>query len=461
LEVLIFQVNMHLFGFDTAKVMEIIEPLPVTRLPFVLPEVDGLINVSGRVIPQICTSLRLQLGKMAGSEAGLVIILATGHSYCACRVSRVIARTAIEADTVTSLATEKTADHDAFLSGEFLWNDNMVLLLDPDYLIRSLPPEEMDAEAEKGLVSERLCGEFRQVTTGADLFPAVVFTCNKELFALRFTEVSEVVENGTITSLPGAPQEIAGVIVLRGEPLPVFSLRLILFGDSQEYTPFVLIVHINDFRVGLLIESIVGIQRFTRESLRPLADEQALLEGIITTADNRLLALIRLFALAVSERFTAWQPWLAASKEKPAAHALEAKITSMTKRMLLFRQGKELLALPLDMVERIEEYWKPTETPGNQSSSINGVIQVQGNVMPVRKLEKLSGLAPGGCPSVYLIVSNGGNRCALPVEKIECIFDMDLTDIEQVDSGPNSLLSGIGTCNGMLVSILAAERLVS
>ena len=61
----------------------------------------------------------------------------------------------------------------------------------------------------------------------------------------------------------------------------------------------------------------------------------------------------------------------------------------------------------------------------------------------------------------YLIVSNGGSRCALPVEKIECIFDMDLTDIEQVDSGPNSLLSGIGTCHGMLVSILAAERLVS
>ncbi len=460
MEVLIFQIDKHLYGFDAATVMEIVEPLPVTWLPFAPAEVEGLINVSGRVIPQVCASLRLVPGDVACPDAGVVIILAVSYGYCACRVSRVIARRSIMADAVAKLAAAETRDFDTITTGEFLWNDTMVLLLDPEQLIRARSPEEVDAEAEKGLVSERHGGEFRRDTTCDDLFPAVVFTCNSELFALRFADVAEVVESGIITPLPGAPTEMAGVIVLRGEPLPVFSLRLVLFGDNTENTPFTLIVHINDCRVGLLVESVVGIRRYPRESLRPLAEEQALLEGIITTVESRVLALLRLSALAVSERFAAWQPWLAAGKEDSAGHAHEAKPATVTKRMLLFRQGKELLALPLDMVERIEEYWKPTATPGDQSSTVNGVIQVHGNVMPVRSLERFFRLASGADPSVYLIVVSGGNRCALPIEKIERIFDMGAADIEPVDSGVNSLLSGIGTCNGMLVSIIAAERLV-
>jgi len=456
-DVVIFQVADHLYAVNADAVREVIEPVPVTPLPFVSREVEGLINVSGKVVLQICVSLCLGRGEMATPVEGVVMLLASTHGNCACRVLRVIARVAVDDATISY--TSSAEGGDLLLCGEFLWNAALVLLLDPARLMREQNREMPTNEDETGLVAERYGSDLYSGSKAhGDLFPCLLFSCNSELFAFRFDDVAEVVERGEITPMPGAPPEMPGVMLLRGSPLPLFSMQAILFGKVEESAPFIVVVNLNGYRAGILVERVFGFQRFSKESLRPLAEEQTLLEGIITAEGHRMVALIRFAALTAPERFALWCPWLIAGAVTAEGEARGERSTTML-RLLLFRIGRELLALPLDMVERIEEYSEPTATPGDEGGGVSGVIQIQGNVMPVRNLAKLAGIVSTAPSSVYLIVSNSGNRCALPVEKVERVVDIDEADIEPAGSGQSGILNGICKYHGKLVSLLDGERL--
>ena len=275
MDVVIFQIQDQFFAVDAGVVREIIDPLPVTPLPFSAAEVEGLINVSGRIILQINAAQRLLQGGMTAPEGGAVMILAVAHDLCACRVTRVLARTTVATEAVAAVTNADITGHDTLLSGEFLWKESLVLLLDPVFLLRERAPVAEggnDPEDDSGLVTERYGGDLLLDAPHADDFPCIVFYCKNELFAVRFADVAEVVECGAVTALPGAPAEIAGALLVRGAPLPLLSLQAILFDGSGGSTmPFALIVHLNGCRVGLLVERVIGIQRFAHSSLIPLS----------------------------------------------------------------------------------------------------------------------------------------------------------------------------------------------
>jgi CheW-like protein len=75
--------------------------------------------------------------------------------------------------------------------------------------------------------------------------PYVIFQLGGEAYALEVMRVQEVIDQGTLTQVPGASQALKGVINLRGHVVPVYDLR-IPFGLSVETTagraPCVLIV---------------------------------------------------------------------------------------------------------------------------------------------------------------------------------------------------------------------------
>lgn len=461
MDVVIFQVADYLYAVNADTVREIVDPVPVTPLPFVSGEVEGLINVSGKVIPQVCASLCLNLGEMKSRDQGVVMVLASRHGVCACRVLRVIARVTVGDDAVSCTASAEGGVGELLLTGEFLWKDVMVLLLDPARLMREQSPEMATDEDGSGLVAERYGNDrYQQTAAQGDLFPCVLFSCNGELFAFRFEDVAEVVERGEITPMPGAPAEMPGVMLLRGVPLPLFSMHAILFGGVEESARFTLVVNLNGCRAGLLVERVFGFQRFSRGALKPLSEEQSLIEGIITSKEQSMVALIRLASLTAPERFDVWRPWLVAGGQTTGDRFHTDESVSML-RMLLFRMGRELLALPLQMVEWIEEYSEPAGTPVDKESTVSGVIQIHGNVMPVRSLETLAGVDATAPASVYLIVLSGGNRCALPVEKVERVVEIRDADIEPACSGRNGILNGICRYRGMLVSLVDAERLAA
>lgn len=458
--VIIFQVKAHIYAVEADAVREVIDPVTVTPLPFVSAEVEGLVNVAGRVMPQICAVRRLQLDEVAQPGEGVLMLLTSGDHYCALRVSRVITRATIEQGDVSFTSLPEGSNRDALLIGELLWNETLVLLLDPARLLPEQLLEEPGQGDGLGLVSETAGDKARtQAISHISQFPAVVFSCNGEQFAFRFEHVAEVLESGAVTPVPGAPPEMPGVFLLRGTPLPLISMRSLLFGGTGLPTPYTLVVVLNGFRVGLLVERVSGIQRFDSDSLHPLSEERSLLEGFVTTPDNRLVAIIRLAALAAPERFDAWRAWLIPDSAQAGGPQGQQMNAVHRRRLLLFSTGGELLALPLESVDRVEEYSPPTETPGDGSETVCGVIQVQGDIIPVRTLERLMRLGAPTRAGAYLIVSGGGLKLALPVERVERVLDMNESEIEPAAAGRDGILCGVGKYHGRLVSLLNSERL--
>ena len=296
MEIVIFQVGQCLYGIDAEAVREVVDPVPVTALPFVSAEVDGLINAAGRIVLQIDAARRLNV-PMPYQEEGVVLIVATGQSECACRISRIITRATIETKNISYVAASEFVVSDQLLTGEFSWNDSLVTVLEPRYLLREQPMKKNRDEERVTLLPGTISHVLLQPSAiHAPDFLCIVFSCHNELFALRSGDVAEVVESGDLIPLSENFGGLPGVMLLRGAPLPVVSMLSLFFdryGDDGEPLPFTLVVSANDCRVGLQVDRIVGMKRFACESLLRIGGNQDVLEGLVTTQDGTQVVLVR------------------------------------------------------------------------------------------------------------------------------------------------------------------------
>lgn len=461
LDMLIFQVRGEVYGIDAGTAREILDPVPVTPLPFAVPEVEGLIQVSGRVILQLCVSRRLHPGDPGPVEDGVLIILHGGENLYACRVARILARATLPATAVSYTDVAAGSAPETPVVGEFSWAGGRGLLLASGLLLPQRLRGGETAAKPAGLVADVDAGSSGNAAVSPEEhIPCIVFRCNKELFAFRFTDVAEVAESGPLRTLPGAPPEFSGVTLLRSQPVPVLSMHRLLFGSPGAAAPYTLIVHLQSFRAGLQVEQVLGIQHVPLSSLRCLAEAQALLEGFVTTPAGQLVALVQFAALFTPERIACWRSWLLNGSAASAAGGTERKPGEQQK-VLLFRVGQEIFGLPLENVERVEEFSAATETPGADVGALTGMVQVQGSIVPVHRWQSRRGVAPAGSPGAYIIIAGAGSSRALPVDSVEKIVALEKAAIEPVRSDRSGLFSGIGTYQGRLISILAVERLAA
>jgi purine-binding chemotaxis protein CheW len=124
------------------------------------------------------------------------------------------------------------------------------------------------------------------------------FYVGKYLFGVDVALVQEVVRLQSITPVPLAQPEIAGLINLRGEVLTAIDLRtrLGLPPAETEREPVNVVVRVGDEPVSLLVDEIGGVLEVSQvpfEATPSTVDERVrdLLLGAFTLPDKLLLAL--------------------------------------------------------------------------------------------------------------------------------------------------------------------------
>ena len=85
MRVLSFEVGGERFAIDTAVVVEILRPLPITPVP--RAPIAGLINVRGQIIPAV--DLRVRLGHPAIAAAGMNVLVQTSSGLASLLVDRI------------------------------------------------------------------------------------------------------------------------------------------------------------------------------------------------------------------------------------------------------------------------------------------------------------------------------------------------------------------------------------
>ncbi|RRD95010.1 purine-binding chemotaxis protein CheW [Clostridiales bacterium COT073_COT-073] len=89
----------------------------------------------------------------------------------------------------------------------------------------------------------------------------IVVRFNKEQFGISINYIQNIVRMTSITRVPNVPDYIKGVINLRGEIIPIMSLRIKLDLEPDEITnqTRIIIVNVDDKLVGLFVDEVMEV----------------------------------------------------------------------------------------------------------------------------------------------------------------------------------------------------------
>ena len=458
MDVVIFEVAGQRLALPAASVFEVLDPLPVTPLPYAPPYVDGLVNVAGRVVVQMGASCRLALGENLAALRGSLLVVSAGGAFCAVHVERVLTKATVADSDIAQ--REAGSAGGIFLAGEFQWKDAPVLLLEADAFALDGIAAVGEPEGSGGLLGSAIGTGARgklNAQACAQLFSCLIIRCNGERYGIPLNQVGEVVDEFKLTALPHAPAEISGMALLRGAPLLALSLGIMLGGDGRALQKKMVVVEKSGTRFGLLAEEVQGIESFAEGSMQAV-EHGAEIEGYLIGKDGEMIGLIDLDGLISEARFDLCRNFLIRNH---MAQALDQASTTARKkiRFLSFWLGSEQCAIPLALVERVEEYRDETGLPRGAEAGLSGAVQIQGEVAPVIDLRLAMGTAAEEKNAAFLVVRMEGGLWALTVNRVERVIEINESDIEQINAGKSDYVGAVGRLAGKLISIITLEPL--
>jgi len=387
-------------------------------------------------------------------------VIGSDGADCAVHVERVLTKASIADGGIAQrdAAGDDSAKH--YLSGEFQWKDTPVLLLDASVFALDGIAAVGEPGGGGGLLGTATVtsGGVLEADDSGKNFPCVLVACNGERYGIPLSEVGEVVDEFTLTALPHAPAEVSGMALLRGAPLLSLSLGSMLGGSGSASQRKMAVVERRGVRFGLLVEEVDGIEHFAGDAVQKV-EQGAEIEGYLIGADGGMIGLLDLDGLISDERFERYRSYLVKNRMEDAM-AQATGGSGAIKRLLTFWLGEEQCAMPLEWIERVEEYREASGVPGGLAAGLSGAVQIQGEVAPVVDLRNEMNVASADDKNAaFLVVRIDGGVWALTVSRVERVLDIPEADIEQVKTAKTDYIGAVGRVNGKLLSILTLEPL--
>lgn len=119
----------------------------------------------------------------------------------------------------------------------------------------------------------------------------VIFLLGDEKFALDTNIVHGIEKIMTITKIPTAPYYVKGLVNLRGSIVTILDLKKILniYSSSQEEN--IIIVEINEEKVGFMVDKVEEVIEIEQEIIERPIDSLDYIKGIINMNNNIITLL--------------------------------------------------------------------------------------------------------------------------------------------------------------------------
>ena len=424
----LFEVAGQTFALPAEALVRVADPVPVTPLPFVGGDIEGLVSAGGSIVAQIDLGRRLGLAPCPGLPSALMLVRINGRPV-ALRISRHLARAEIEDGEIRAPG----ADAGPLIAGNTEWQERAVTLLRLERLgIDDLTPGASGRPV--ALLGEPEPRQGAAAPTAAVLRSLMV-RCGGLSYALPLDRVQEVVTVERLTALPNAPTEILGLTVLRGSPLPVLSLARLLGTDdagSRKNYPLALIGH-DRHRFALAVDAILGLRRLPLSDLHSLTKPQSGISGYYIGAHRApagMIDLDTLLATGSAERLLAFLP---AGTGEDAA---KPRPPEPERRFLTFLIGTETFGIDLERVERIAEHQPPLPLPGRRHAALAGMVEIAGKVVPMADLRRPLGRPTTVTRRTALVLARGScGVWALVVDRLSRIVKVPVSAIKAANAG--------------------------
>lgn len=140
-----------------------------------------------------------------------------------------------------------------------------------------------------------------------DLCQLVVFWLGKEEFAVFINQVQEIVRLLPITPLPKVPVFIEGIVNLRGNIVPILSMRKKFNLELREQTKDtrIIVVNVEGTMIGMIVDSVSEVLRISKNIIEPAPSlvgnvESEFIHGV-ANINKRLIILLDLKRVLTKE----------------------------------------------------------------------------------------------------------------------------------------------------------------
>lgn len=146
--------------------------------------------------------------------------------------------------------------------------------------------------------------DINTITTTNDSKQYIVVKIGSEQYGVDISFVDNIVRLQKITRVPKAQKYFKGIINLRGEVVPVMSLRLKMCLDNDDFTDKSRIIILRVDQRGLLgimvdeVKEVVTLNSAQIDKYNPDSkDEQSTYIKAVGKHDNQLISLLDIFSI--------------------------------------------------------------------------------------------------------------------------------------------------------------------
>ncbi len=310
-----FTVGDSRYAIPADVVVEIVETGPITHhLPGAEERAVGLARVRDRWIPVVELAHALHGAPRLDPDADEIVLLVLGRDRDRLGLRVQDPGEVVAAKARVARGGEKQELLD--LDGE------LVRYIDPAVLVAS--GAQLLAEKGESMDENRAAAEPIRVVT---------FQLGGEEFGLDVMRVFEVLPVPELRPVPNSPEFVEGVVEMRDSIVPVIDMRkrFSLPPRDGDIPARLLVVALDDDRVGLIVDNVPGVVPFPEDAVSPPPDffkglAGRYLEGLIKH-DERLVILLNVGEILSSKERIA----LGKVMKKATAEAGDAPKSSRAK----------------------------------------------------------------------------------------------------------------------------------
>lgn len=138
----------------------------------------------------------------------------------------------------------------------------------------------------------------------AESLSLVTFKIATELYGIDIMNVVEIIKMCEITPIPNSPDFIDGVINLRGDIIPIVDLKKRFkfniesnLTEDEELLKGIIIILINDIRLGILIDQVYKVLTITKDEIKPPPQVVSgvgaeYVQGVIQLEEEKLILIL-------------------------------------------------------------------------------------------------------------------------------------------------------------------------
>jgi purine-binding chemotaxis protein CheW len=139
----------------------------------------------------------------------------------------------------------------------------------------------------------------------------VTFKLGKEEFGVDIMKVQEIIKIPPVTFVPRAPRFIEGVINLRGNVIPVISLKerfkMEITGSTNDAR--IIVIQVNGRTMGVMVDQVTEVIRIPEDAIEPpppvaVGIDSGYLRGV-GKIEDRLIVLLELDTIIDKEQLIA------------------------------------------------------------------------------------------------------------------------------------------------------------